>query len=79
MLHYPSVHGRFKGFVEAKDSKLWAEGKPISVFQEEDPANIKSGDVGAESTGVLTTEKCAPCSAYITGAPLTSPAGLLLT
>ena len=84
MFKYDSVHGRFKGSIEAKDGKLWVEGKPISVFQEKDPANIKRGDVGAEyiveSTGVFTTtEKCAPCSASITRAVLTSPAGLLLT
>ena len=59
MFKYDSVHGRFKGSVEAKDGKLWVEGKPISVFAERDPANIPWGSVGAdyivESTGVFTT------------------------
>ena len=59
MFKYDSVHGRFKGTVEAKDGKLWVEGKPITVFAERDPANIKWGSVGAdyivESTGVFTT------------------------
>ena len=64
MFKYDSVHGRFKGSVEAKDGKLWVEGKPISVFEEKDAANINWAGVGAEyiveSTGVFTTiEKCA--------------------
>ncbi|EMD35149.1 glyceraldehyde-3-phosphate dehydrogenase [Gelatoporia subvermispora B] len=61
MFKYDSVHGRYKGTVEAKDGKLWVEGKPISVFQERDPSNIPWGSVGAEyiveSTGVFTTKE----------------------
>ncbi|KAG9217956.1 hypothetical protein CCMSSC00406_0010274 [Pleurotus cornucopiae] len=56
---YDSVHGRFKGSIEAKDGKLIVEGKPIHIFAEKDPANIPWGSVGAdyvvESTGVFTT------------------------
>lgn len=59
MFKYDSVHGRYKGSVEAKDGKLVVEGKPITVFAEKDPANIAWGSVGAdyvvESTGVFTT------------------------
>jgi glyceraldehyde 3-phosphate dehydrogenase len=59
MFKYDSVHGRYKGSVEAKDGKLYVEGKPISVFGERDPANIPWSSVGAdyivESTGVFTT------------------------
>lgn len=59
MFKYDSVHGRFKGSVEAKDGKLWIEGKAISVFAERDPSNIPWSSVGAdyvvESTGVFTT------------------------
>ncbi|TCD68540.1 hypothetical protein EIP91_010465 [Steccherinum ochraceum] len=59
MFKYDSVHGRFKGSVEAKDGKLYVEGKPISVFAEKDPSAIPWGSVGAdyvvESTGVFTT------------------------
>ena len=59
MFKYDSVHGRFKGTVEAKDGQLWVEGKPIKVFAERDPASIPWGSVGAdyivESTGVFTT------------------------
>ncbi|KAH9921133.1 uncharacterized protein B0H18DRAFT_1022077 [Fomitopsis serialis] len=59
MFKYDSVHGRFKGSVEAKDGKLFVEGKPIHVFSEKGPADIAWGSVGAEyiveSTGVFTT------------------------
>lgn len=59
MFKYDSIHGRFNGSVEAKDGKLWVEGKPITVFAERDPAQIPWGSVGAEyiveSTGVFTT------------------------
>jgi len=48
MFKYDSVHGRFKGAVEAKDGKLWVEGKPITVFAERNPADIKWGSVGAD-------------------------------
>jgi len=59
MFKYDSVHGRFKGSVEARDGKLWIAGKPVEVFAERDPAEIKWASVGAEyiveSTGVFTT------------------------
>lgn len=59
MLKYDSTHGPFKGEVSHKDGKLIVDGKPISVFAERDPANIKWGEAGAvyvvESTGVFTT------------------------
>jgi len=59
MFKYDSVHGRFKGSIEAKDGKLHIEGKPITVFGEKDPSNIPWSKVGAdyiiESTGVFTT------------------------
>eukprot|EP01010_Urceolus_cornutus_P005302 NODE_913_length_1232_cov_1557.066779_g695_i0.p1 GENE.NODE_913_length_1232_cov_1557.066779_g695_i0~~NODE_913_length_1232_cov_1557.066779_g695_i0.p1 ORF type:complete len:354 (-),score=139.23 NODE_913_length_1232_cov_1557.066779_g695_i0:169-1170(-) len=59
MLKYDSVHGRFKGTVEAKDGKLVVNGKAISVFDVQDPAAIPWGEQGAtyvvESTGVFTT------------------------
>ena len=63
MFKYDSVHGRFKGTVEAKDGKLIINGKPVSVFAERDPSAIPWGSAGAayvvESTGVFTTvEKC---------------------
>jgi len=69
MFKYDSIHGRFNGSVEAKDGKLWIEGKPITVFAEKDPAQIAWGSVGAdyivESTGVFTTVEKA--SAHLKG------------
>jgi glyceraldehyde 3-phosphate dehydrogenase len=59
MFKYDSVHGRFKGTIEAKDGKLIINGKTITVFAERDPANINWASAGAEyiveSTGVFTT------------------------
>jgi len=69
MFKYDSVHGRFKGTIEAKDGKLVINGKPIAVYAERDPANIPWGAVGAdyivESTGVFTTTEKA--SAHLKG------------
>jgi glyceraldehyde-3-phosphate dehydrogenase type I len=59
MFKFDSVHGRYKGTVEAKNGKLVIDGKAISVHQEKDPAKIPWGADGAEvvveSTGVFTT------------------------
>ena len=59
MFQYDSTHGKFNGTVKAKNGKLVINGKPITIFQERDPANIKWGEAGAEyvveSTGVFTT------------------------
>ncbi|CAD6572028.1 MAG: hypothetical protein TREMPRED_000441 [Tremellales sp. Tagirdzhanova-0007] len=61
MFKYDSMHGRFKGSISAKDGKLHINGKPIVVYGEKDPANIKWSEAGAEyiveSTGVFTTEE----------------------
>ena len=57
MFKFDSVHGRFKGTVEAKDGKLHIAGKPVHVFNEKDPATIKWGDVGAEYI-VESTVRC---------------------
>jgi glyceraldehyde 3-phosphate dehydrogenase len=57
MLKYDTVHGRFKGTVEAKDGQLIVNGKSIRVTAEKDPANLKWNEVGAEyvveSTGLF--------------------------
>ena len=59
MFKYDSVHGRFRGTVEAKDSKLIVNGHPITVYQNRDPSEIPWGTAGAdyvvESSGVFTT------------------------
>jgi len=69
MFKYDSVHGRFKGTIEAKDGKLIINGKSVTVYAERDPAAIKWGAAGAdyviESTGVFTTIDKA--SAHLTG------------
>jgi len=62
LFHYDSVHGRFKGTVEAKNGKLVVNGNEIDIFTEKDPTAIPWGKAGAdyvvESTGVsLTTDK----------------------
>jgi len=59
MLKYDSVHGRFKGSVEARDGRLVVDGHPISVYASMDPAQIPWSGCGAryvvESTGAFTT------------------------
>ncbi|MGI6161913.1 MAG: type I glyceraldehyde-3-phosphate dehydrogenase [Christensenellales bacterium] len=59
MFKYDTVHGRFKGTVEAKDGKLVINGKPIAVYNAMNPAEIPWGEAGAdyvvESSGVFTT------------------------
>ncbi|KAL1771260.1 glyceraldehyde-3-phosphate dehydrogenase [Sigmodon hispidus] len=59
MFQYDSTHGKFNSTVKAENGKLFINGKLITIFQEQDPANIKWGDAGAqyvaESTGVFTT------------------------
>jgi len=69
MFKYDSVHGRFKGTVEAKDGKLIINGKHVSVFAERDPSAIPWGSTGAdyvvEATGVFTTTEKA--SAHLKG------------
>lgn len=58
LLKYDSVHGRFKGTVEAGDKSLIVNGKPIQVLSERNPANLPWAalkvDVALESTGVFT-------------------------
>jgi glyceraldehyde 3-phosphate dehydrogenase len=69
MLKYDSVHGQFNGTVSIEDGKLVVNGKPIVVFGERDPEQLKWGSAGAdyvvESTGVFTTTEKA--SAHLKG------------
>jgi glyceraldehyde 3-phosphate dehydrogenase len=58
LLKYDSVHGAFKGTVEAKDQSLVVNGKEIKVLASRDPAALPWKDLGVEvvveSTGRFT-------------------------
>ncbi|HNS35246.1 glyceraldehyde-3-phosphate dehydrogenase [Mesotoga sp. Brook.08.YT.4.2.5.1] len=65
LLKYDSVHGRFKGSVEAKDGAIVVNGKEVKVFAEKSPANLPWKNLGVElvieSTGVFRNrEKTMP-------------------
>lgn len=68
LLKYDSVHGPFKGTVEASADAITINGKKISIFAEKDPAKLpwaKLGvDVVLESTGRFVDE--AGAGAHIT-------------
>lgn len=55
---HDTVHGRFKGTVEATADSLIVNGVTIKVFQQREPSQIPWGQVHAdyviESTGVFT-------------------------
>ncbi|KAL6091225.1 hypothetical protein STEG23_029687, partial [Scotinomys teguina] len=59
MFQYDSTYGKCNGKVKAENRKLVVNRKAITIFQEQDPSNIKWGDAGAkyvvESPGVFTT------------------------
>lgn len=61
MVKYDSIHGRFEGNVEAKDGKLYVNGKAINVYAAMNPEEIPWGECGAdyvvESTGVFTAQE----------------------
>ena len=64
MLEFDTVHGKYKGTVDAtSDDELAIDGKPVKVFGEMDPSKIQWGSVGAdyviESTGVFTSTEAA--------------------
>lgn len=67
MFKYDTVHGQYKGHVEAKNGKLVVEGKAIAVFNEREPANIKWGETGAEyivESTVSVFKSCYNVEAY---------------
>ena len=57
LLKYDSVHGKFKGTIEAKGAGFVVDGKEIRVFAERDPSKLPWKDLGVEiaieSTGVF--------------------------
>jgi glyceraldehyde 3-phosphate dehydrogenase len=58
LLKYDSVHGRFRGTVEAAEQSLIVDGKSIRITSERDPANLPWKKLGCqialESTGFFT-------------------------
>ncbi|MDH4347211.1 MAG: type I glyceraldehyde-3-phosphate dehydrogenase [Gemmatimonadota bacterium] len=58
LLKYDSVHGRYKGTVEAAADSLIVDGDTIRVFAEKDPAALPWKSLGVdivlESTGIFT-------------------------
>jgi glyceraldehyde 3-phosphate dehydrogenase len=69
MLKYDSVHGRFKGEVQAREKSILVNGCESAVYGEKDPGAIPWGKCGAEyvveSTGVFLTQEKA--QAHIAG------------
>src|SRR5687767_11688357 len=57
LLRYDSVHGRFPGKVEARESSLVIEGDEVKIAAEKDPGKIPWKEFGAdiviESTGLF--------------------------
>jgi glyceraldehyde 3-phosphate dehydrogenase len=58
LLKYDSVHGRYRGTVEATTDGLIVDGDAIRVYSEKDPAALPWKDLGVdivlESTGIFT-------------------------
>ena len=67
LLKYDSVHGRFKGDIEAKVDVLIVKGKEIRLTKEKDPASLPWKELGVEvvieSTGIFT--KKADCEKHL--------------
>ena len=67
LLKYDSVHGRFKGDVEAKDDAIIVKGKEVRLTKERDPASLPWKELGVEvvveSTGIFT--KKADCAKHL--------------
>ena len=79
LLKYDSVHGRFKGTVQAKEGAIVVNGKEIKVFAEKSPTNLPWKALGVElvieSTGVFTSkERRCPMSKPAQKVLITAPA-----
>jgi glyceraldehyde 3-phosphate dehydrogenase len=61
LLKYDSVHGRFDGTVEARETELLVNGKSVRVLREREPAKLPWRDLGVdivvESTGFFTDKE----------------------
>jgi glyceraldehyde 3-phosphate dehydrogenase len=82
LLKYDSIHGRYKGTVEAGDGALTIDGKQVKMFMERDPAALPWADLGVdvvvESTGHFTDRKAeahleAGARKVLISAPATDP------
>ncbi len=67
LLKYDSVHGKFKGDVEAKENAIIVKGKEVRLTQERDPVKLPWKELGVEvvveSTGIFT--KKADCEKHL--------------
>lgn len=63
LLKYDSILGNLDAQVVAKDNNILVNGKPVRVYSEKDPANLKWRDLGVdivvESTGLFTNKDAA--------------------
>ncbi len=67
LLKYDSVHGRYKGTVEAGEGQIVVDGKVVKILAEKDPAKLPWKDMNidfvVESTGVFTSK--ADCMKHV--------------
>jgi glyceraldehyde 3-phosphate dehydrogenase len=83
LLRYDSVHGKFRGEVEAGEHALIVDGREVRVLSERDPANLPWKDMGVEvvveSTGLFTKREAASqhleagARTVVISAPATDP------
>jgi glyceraldehyde 3-phosphate dehydrogenase (phosphorylating) len=83
LLRYDTVHGRFRGEVEAGDGALIVDGREVRVLSERSPADLPWRDMGVEvvveSTGLFTKREAASqhleagARKVIISAPATDP------
>ena len=63
LLKYDSVHGRFRGEVEATADAIRVDGRSVQVLAERDPAKLPWGDLGVdivmECTGLFSSRDAA--------------------
>ena len=61
LLRYDSIHGKYPGSVEVRESSLVVDGDEVKVFSEKDPSALPWRDLGVdiviESTGRFTNRK----------------------
>jgi glyceraldehyde 3-phosphate dehydrogenase len=83
LLRYDTVHGRFRGEVEAGDDGLVVDGRDVRVLSQRDPADLPWAEMGVEvvveSTGLFTKREAAAkhlaagARKVIISAPATEP------